>query len=198
MTSPVPLYFTTWSDKRHDFRGKELLNIKRVWISSTTFVYSILHSKKNLARYRQKCRNVFTSSTRYSSQILMKHESSQHIFEKKKIKYQVSSTSVNWEPSCPVRTDGHDEANSHYLQFCECASVSGANTVVDADTHHTIRYLRIWTSYCVRRCFISENFIHFDYFILWADTRVCAWNLILVRTGRGSNPGGGKIFRMLF
>jgi hypothetical protein len=38
-------------------------------------------------------------------------------------KYQTSWNSIQWEPSCPTRTDGqtdkHDEANSHFLQFGE-------------------------------------------------------------------------------
>jgi hypothetical protein len=36
------------------------------------FVWNISHSKKNLARYDQKCILVFTWSTRYSCPILMK------------------------------------------------------------------------------------------------------------------------------
>ena len=39
---------------------------------STTFVWNISYSKKNLTRYSQKCRNVFMKSTRYSCRILMK------------------------------------------------------------------------------------------------------------------------------
>jgi hypothetical protein len=58
-------------------------------------------------------------STRYSCRILMKLKFSRQIFEKKKLKYQVSSNSVHWEPSCSMGTDGqrdgHDEANSHFL-----------------------------------------------------------------------------------
>jgi hypothetical protein len=55
----------------------------------------------------------------------MKLEYSRQIFEKKKLKYQVSSKSVR-----PVgaelfhadgKTDGHDEANSGFSQFCEHA-----------------------------------------------------------------------------
>ena len=33
----------------------------------------------------------------------------------KKLKYQVLSKSVQWEPSYFMRTDGHDEANSQSL-----------------------------------------------------------------------------------
>jgi len=46
--------------------------------------------------------------------------------EFKKIhKYKISWKSVQWDPSCPMRTDGqtdgHDEANSRFSKFCEHA-----------------------------------------------------------------------------
>jgi hypothetical protein len=52
-----PLYFST----RCDFRKKEnVIKQKMCFLFfSTTFVWNISNSKKNLARYRQKCRNVF-------------------------------------------------------------------------------------------------------------------------------------------
>jgi len=44
---------------------------------------------------------------------------------RKLLKYQFSPKSVQWEPSCSMRTDGetdrHDEANSCSSQFCEWA-----------------------------------------------------------------------------
>ena len=62
-------------------------------------------------------------STRYSYQILMK-ASFVNIFEKV-LKYRISCKSVQWEPSCSMRTDGwtgrHDEANSRFPQLCERA-----------------------------------------------------------------------------
>jgi len=39
--------------------GKKILNIKCVWIFSTTFVSHASHSKKNRARYDSKCKLVF-------------------------------------------------------------------------------------------------------------------------------------------
>jgi len=40
-------------------------------------------------------------------------------------KYQISRKSVQWEPSCSMRTDKrtyrHDGANSRFSQFCESA-----------------------------------------------------------------------------
>jgi hypothetical protein len=50
----------------------------------------------------------------------MKLEFSRQIFEKI-LKYQISWKSVQWEPSCSMRTGRHDEGNSHFLQFCDRA-----------------------------------------------------------------------------
>jgi hypothetical protein len=33
------------------------------------------------------------------------------------LKYQISRKSVQWEPSCSLRTDGHAEANGRFSQF---------------------------------------------------------------------------------
>jgi hypothetical protein len=50
----------------------------------------------------------------------MKLEFSRQTFEKK-LKFQVSTKSVQWESSCSMRTDAHDEADSHFAQICEGA-----------------------------------------------------------------------------
>jgi hypothetical protein len=84
---------STLSHKRWDFRKTVTEHEMCVLIFSTTFVSNISHSKKNLARYRQKCRNVFMWSTRYSCRILMKLESTKQIYGKK-LKCHVSSKSV--------------------------------------------------------------------------------------------------------
>jgi hypothetical protein len=65
----APPYFSIISDKRN-FSEKNLVNVKRVLISSTTFVYNISHSKNNLARYCHKCEKVFILSSRYCCQFL--------------------------------------------------------------------------------------------------------------------------------
>ena len=54
-----PLYFSTLSHNGAIFGLKVIENKMCVFIFSTTFVSNISHSKKNLARHRQKCRNVF-------------------------------------------------------------------------------------------------------------------------------------------
>jgi len=42
---------------------------------------------------------------------------------RKLFKYQISWTSIQWEPNCSMRADGwtnrHDEANSRFSQICE-------------------------------------------------------------------------------
>ena len=45
---------------------------------------------------------------------------------RKSLKYQVSSKSLQWEPSCSMRTDGHDEAKSRYSQ---CRTIKTKNQV---------------------------------------------------------------------
>jgi hypothetical protein len=49
-----PLYLSTLSHKRYDFRKEVTENKMCVLIFSTTFISKISRSKKNLARYRQK------------------------------------------------------------------------------------------------------------------------------------------------
>jgi len=53
----------------------------------------------------------------------MKLEFSLHILEKSS-QYQISWKTVQWEPTCSMRTDGHDEANSCVPQFCERTKTS--------------------------------------------------------------------------
>jgi hypothetical protein len=63
----------------------------------------------------------------------MKLEFSRQIFEKKKLRYEVSSKSVEWEQSS-VRTDGH-EINSRFSQFCEAPK----NQIPPDGLHYKIR-----------------------------------------------------------
>ena len=115
-----PPYFSTLSHKWCDSRKKVIEHKTCAFIFSTTFNRNISHSKKNLARYRQKMSKrldvkhpLFLSDV---NEILIFSTDS-----RKSLKYQVSSKSVKRKPSCSMRTDGHDEANSHFSQFCERA-----------------------------------------------------------------------------
>jgi hypothetical protein len=77
-----------------------------VSIFSTTFAYNISHSTKNLARYRQKCRNVFMLSTRDSWRIVMQLEFSRQIFgNSADIKFHRNPSSG----SAVVKRTGHAE-----------------------------------------------------------------------------------------
>ena len=94
-----------------------------VLIFSTTFVWNISHSEKNGAIYYKKCTQIFMWRTRYSCQILMKDEVSRKIFLKI-IKHKIwwipaqCSRAIPCQPTSR-RTDRHEEANSHFSQFCE-------------------------------------------------------------------------------
>jgi hypothetical protein len=60
-------------------------------------------------------------SARYSCQILMKFEFPSQIFENSSnIKFHENPSSGSRTVPCG-RTDRHDEANSHFSQFCERA-----------------------------------------------------------------------------
>jgi len=48
-------HFPTLYHKRHDFRGKQLLNTKWALICCRTYVCNIVYSKKNWARCDQNC-----------------------------------------------------------------------------------------------------------------------------------------------
>jgi hypothetical protein len=54
---------------------------------------------------------------------------------RRKFKYQVSSKSVQWEPSCSMRTDGHYEANSRFSQFANTPNNGKVAPVNDKKTY---------------------------------------------------------------
>jgi hypothetical protein len=59
MAPLAPPHFSTLSNKRHNFRKIIVKHKMCVLIFSTTFVKTISHSNKNLARYCHECENVF-------------------------------------------------------------------------------------------------------------------------------------------
>ena len=86
--------------------GKEIVELtKCVLIFPTNFVRNIFHSKKNWARYDRKYILVFMWSNRHSCQMLMKLE----IFWTDIRKILKCKISVQWEPSCSMRTDGQTD-----------------------------------------------------------------------------------------
>jgi hypothetical protein len=125
---PAPFYgiFPLCLTNSKIFRKEKLLNIRCVsWFSPQILSENISHSKKNWVRYDQNCMLVFMYSTRYSCQILMKLEFSQHIFEiYSNDKFHENSSSVRQVVPCgrtERETNRHEEAHSSFSQFCERA-----------------------------------------------------------------------------
>ena len=110
--SIVPLYLindTTF--------GKKIIECKMSFVIFwTTFAWNISHSKKNSARYCQKCILVFAWSTRYSCRILIKLEFSRQIVEKHSdIKFHEYPFIGSRVVPCG-RTDRHDKTNSLFFR----------------------------------------------------------------------------------
>jgi hypothetical protein len=90
-----------------------------VLIFSTTLIWNISHSKKNLARYCHKCENVFIQTTRYSCQILIKLKFSRQLIEKEAqmsrfIKIRLVEAELFFADR---RTDRRDETNSRFSRL---------------------------------------------------------------------------------
>jgi hypothetical protein len=91
-----------------------------VLISSTTFTWNVSHFKKNSARCYHKCTYIFTWSTRYCRQILIRREFSRQIFEK--------YWSINFMDICPVaaelfHADGRTDMTKLTVAFRNFANV---------------------------------------------------------------------------
>ena len=69
----LQFFFATSPQKRRGFRKKNVEHRIRVLIFSAAFFScKVPHSKKNSAKYYNKCAHVLMLSTRYSCQILIK------------------------------------------------------------------------------------------------------------------------------
>ena len=114
--------------KRQNFRKKKWQQKTRIFIFSIIFVRKYSHSKKNWARYDQKCIFVFTWSTCYSCPILMKLEFSRHIFEKySKIKFHENPTSGN-RVVRRGQSDGRTDMAKLIVAFSNFAKVPNKNS----------------------------------------------------------------------
>jgi len=125
LACPALQYFSTLCHKQHDFR-KESYRTQNVCFDFLyKFVWNISHSKKNWERFDQKCISVFMYSTGYYCQIVMKIEFFRKIFEKcSNIKLHENPSGGSRVDTCGQtdgRTDGHDEGDSRFWQFCKCA-----------------------------------------------------------------------------
>jgi len=100
------------------FGGNNWLNIKCVLFFSTTFIWNISRSKKNLERDYYKCSYILIQSTRYSFRIVIKPEIFSTYFSK-----NYSDTKFRENPSngsravSRGRADRHDEAESRFRRF---------------------------------------------------------------------------------
>jgi hypothetical protein len=86
-------YFSTFSNKRHNFRKKVIEHKVCDLIFSTVSLWNVYHSKK-WARFDEKCILVSMGTARYSCRILRKLQFSRQIFEK------CSNIKFHENPSC--------------------------------------------------------------------------------------------------
>jgi hypothetical protein len=121
---PYPLYllFQHYLTQKKDFQEKVIEHKMRIFLFSTNFLRNISHSKKN-------SRNILINAHGSSCKVpvilalmLIKLEFSPQIFQNSSyIKFSDSLSSRRQAVPCG-RTDGHDEANSHFFsQFCKRA-----------------------------------------------------------------------------
>jgi len=89
-----------------------------ILIFSTTFVIPRRIQRDIINGHRSSCKVAV---------LLFTFQSNSNFLDKFSESIQMSyfMISIDWEPSCSMRTDGqtdrHDEANSRFLQFCERA-----------------------------------------------------------------------------
>ena len=109
-------YFTALSHKLHDFWKKKMIESKiRVFMTFTTFVWSISHSQKKSARYYHKSTRLHVKYPQFLSgfnRILIFYtDFPEHL------KYQISCKSVQLEPSCSMRTDRRTDMATKGVAF---------------------------------------------------------------------------------
>jgi hypothetical protein len=110
------------------FRGGEVIESKTcVLIFSITSVWNIFHCKKNWPRYyRDIVPWMHIGGLHVKYRLFLLDFEYAWIFStyfREILKCQISWKSVQWDPSCSMRTDGrtdrHDDADSLFSQVCE-------------------------------------------------------------------------------
>jgi hypothetical protein len=122
-----------------------------VLISSTTYVWTIFHSKKNWARYDQGNILVFRSSALHSGLSLTKFESSRQFFENTQVSnfmeiHPVGAELFNADRRRKGRTDWrmdggtdrHDEAESLFAILWTRLKISQPRRKLDTDVPKTV------------------------------------------------------------
>ena len=110
LSFPAPLAqprFSTLSHKRHDFQENITEHEMCVLIFCTTFIWNI-----SLLRRIQRDSVINVKTSPRKVPVFLSDFNGTWIFSpdfRKKLKYRISSKSVQWEYSCSKRTDGHDE-----------------------------------------------------------------------------------------
>ena len=112
VTSPPLPYFSTSSHKQHDYRKKNLLNIKSaLWISLHVSKTFLILSRTE--RYKHKRTYVYMQSTRHSCQILKKLEFSVRNFEKKNSSFKLcENLSIGGRVVLCGQMDGRTEGHT--------------------------------------------------------------------------------------
>jgi hypothetical protein len=93
-------YFSTLSHKRHDFRGKNLLNIKCVFWFCLQILYEILLILRRIER--DIIINVHRSSCKVSVIVVRFQWKFVSTDSRKILIYQILWKSIQWEPSCSM------------------------------------------------------------------------------------------------
>ena len=141
--------FSTLSHKGQIFEKKTTYFEHQmcVLIFCTKFAWKMSHSKKNLARYYQRCILVFM----YFICMLFLYGINEIRISStnfgKILKYHISWKSVFWEPSCFMRKDGRTDGEIDRLTDVAKLSVTFLNFASSPKKHIAIQHCWIYTCF---------------------------------------------------